>query len=764
MYRSRIAAPIVVFGFCIAGVGLAHAEALRNGFVLGPAGRYSSSPEETVDGGRSIVGIYQGSESYVQFLVSDPAVIPLVPGATYTVTFTYRILAAPDKGFEMLFFSPQAASKDLWVPSKRFGGKAGDVGEISHTGTLEACHDYVLIWNIMGKGGVAIDSVRIHQEAVSVSVAEWGFEAPVERPGLLPFRFSEEKTFTRATEEPTYMLRNAVARDLDGDGCAEIILAFTSYPENLPEPIRILQAKTELVDATQAFFPQGAPALRNSSYAVFADLDRDGDEDIVFSEAGFDYEPWTGGKLGIALKQADGTFRDVSDRIPEYLWETRSYGTAAGDLNGDGFPEVICPDQGNGTRAALLTWKQGGFVAKPIPGELWGWPRHLDKSNTFAISDLDADGWGDIIVGGAWDRPNLRVVFGGPLGIQERNIATLPDGVFGHTEGEEWNANDSLSGQGPDVIGLLVADLDNDGQHDIFSLHEQALLFKPGAITDTRVKNYDWYFENGGTLYANMALQVFRNRGARVFEDISSASSGGLLGWRYYVSLIPIDINRDGFLDVVGGYLTKGYGAQKAGYPGTTLFLNDGTGAFHVVEGSELFPVTETDDLSFTTQKGVFLPTRVAPDRLEGVFVAAYKQKALGLGTVFTRKGVSERTIGTGPDLADSAALGFPGFNEYYYLRTHPDATSAVSSGQYSSSLEHYKAVGIRRGYQAFAANATVHGTAGRDTLILGIQKAQASLRKDAGAWLLTDRTGKYGTLRIDGIEVIRFLDETLDL
>jgi hypothetical protein len=766
MRNSRFITVIMILGWCIAGARLAHAQAALNGFVLGAVGRYGTSAEETVEGKRSVVGVYQGPEGFSQFLKSDPKLLHLIPGATYTVTFKYRILATPDKGFEMLFFSPEGAAQNIWVPSKVFGGMAGDRGEISHTAKLEAFDDYHVIWNIVGEGRIAIDSVRIRQEVDSIPVAEWGFEAPAVRSGLLPFALSDEVSFASATEESIYMLRNAAARDLDGDGCAEVILTFSTYPENLLQPIRILRAKAGVIDATAEFFPGGAPALKNASYAVFADLDRDGREDIVFAEAGLDREPWTGSRLGIALKQADGTFRDVSDKIPEFLWETRSYATAAGDLDRDGVPEVICPDQLTGENTALLTWKQGRFVAKRdwIKSEMWAWPGSLHANNSLAISDLDADGWTDIIVGGGWGRPNLRLVFGGPSGFLDPDLVVLPDGIFGHAEDKEWNAKDTYSAQGADIIGLLVADLDTDGLADIFSLHEQALLFKAGANTGTVAPEFDSYAKNGGTRYANMALQVFRNKGARVFEDISLSSSCSLLGWRFYNSLVPMDMNGDGFLDVVGGYLTKGHGTQKSGYPGTTLFLNDGTGAFHVVEGSELFPTMKTDDYSYTTQLGLFVPTRVALDRLEGVFVAAYKDASLGSGMLVARKGVSESAIGTGPGLADSARLGFPGFNEYYYLRTHSDAMSAVKAGQYPSGLEHYKAVGIRRGYQAFAANARVHGTAGRDTLILAVKKAQVKLRKAGGAWLLTDTTGKYGTLRIDGIEVIRFLDRTMSL
>jgi hypothetical protein len=68
-------------------------------------------------------------------------------------------------------------------------------------------------------------------------------------------------------------------------------------------------------------------------------------------------------------------------------------------------------------------------------------------------------------------------------------------------------------------------------------------------------------------------------------------------------------------------------------------------------------------------------------------------------------KVIANRAIGTGPNFADSAALGVPGFNEFYYLRNYPDAAAAVQAGQYRSGLEHYRAVGQALGYRGHAPN-----------------------------------------------------------
>ena len=73
---------------------------------------------------------------------------------------------------------------------------------------------------------------------------------------------------------------------------------------------------------------------------------------------------------------------------------------------------------------------------------------------------------------------------------------------------------------------------------------------------------------------------------------------------------------------------------------------------------------------------------------------------------------VADGALGTGPNFVDPATLGAPGFNEFFYLRAHPDVAAAVRSGQYASGLDHYTRAGRAAGYQAFAQHATVWGGA----------------------------------------------------
>ena len=169
-------------------------------------------------------------------------------------------------------------------------------------------------------------------------------------------------------------------------------------------------------------------------------------------------------------------------------------------------------------------------------------------------------------------------------------------------------------------------------------------------------------------------------------------------------------MNGDGFLDLVGQHQTQYY----AGVPsvwGTTVFLNDGTGAFQIVDGAELLAgATTTPPGNRRWNLGSFMPTIVTRDRTEGV---VYEMVGGCGGTkpgctapvVNLYKVVANGSIGTGPSFADSERLGVPGFNEFYYLRHHADAQAAVSRGEFRNGLEHYLSVGRNLGYDTHAQN-----------------------------------------------------------
>jgi hypothetical protein len=197
----------------------------------------------------------------------------------------------------------------------------------------------------------------------------------------------------------------------------------------------------------------------------------------------------------------------------------------------------------------------------------------------------------------------------------------------------------------------------------------------------------------------------------------ASPSPSVNLGRIAYQNLMAIDINNDGFLDVVGTYATDPPPGTSPQW-GTTLFLNDGTGAFQLVDGAQFIGTTTTPPNGNRWGLGSFVPTVISPGRTEGiVYQTVFGGQARGLNLF---KVVANGALGTGPNFVDPATLGVPGFNEFFYLRHYPDAAAAVQAGQYASGLAHYLVVGRARGYLPSAASvnapanltATVAGSA----------------------------------------------------
>jgi len=457
-------------------------------------------------------------------------------------------------------------------------------------------------------------------------------------------------------------VRSAVARDLNGDGYPETILTLTApAPSETPlEPI-VVEASSGMRIATSDFFPSGAPTVKHSPTTLFADINNDGLEDILFADAGSDDTPMpVGSGIGVALNMGGGQYQNVSSLVPADLQTTRSYSLAVGDLVGDGRVEIVLPDDQDGANTALLRWNGNGFDAQSnwIAPSLWTSPTYLGHNDWMVIEDFDKDGRQDLLLGGAPipGTPNLRILFGDVAAYSLADLVQLPDGLFGHAI-----SSDAPVVQTADLGPVVVTDLNNDGYPDIFAAEQQSITYQPGAITDTNEPGYQEILENGGTVFDDTGIQVLLNQGKRAFTDVTSGSTAQNLGRIHYFSLIPVDINNDGFVDILGLYTTEAYGADKSAQSGTTVFLNDGTGAFQVIDGVQLLAaVTTTPSNGQEWNLGAFVPTVVNPQRTEGVVFESVGGCGVGFCPAVglnLYKVAANGAIGTGPNFVNPASL-----------------------------------------------------------------------------------------------------------
>jgi hypothetical protein len=529
-----------------------------------------------------------------------------------------------------------------------------------------------------------IDDIRITDGAGQLLTSE-NAEGPTLASGPLNFQLTDA---TALLTEASATVLSAAAKDLDGDGYPETILTLVApRPSTTPLQPIIIEASGRMRLAAADFFPAGVPKLKDSPMTIFADINNDGRPDLLFAEAGSDAPSLPGSGIGVAINLGGGKYRDVSSLVPADQQTTRSYAIAAGDVFGDGRIEIILPDELDGANTALLRWNGNGFdeIRNWIPQSIWkDGPALLHAHSWMSLADFDRDGRLDLLVTGQDHNPNFQIVFGGPGGFAAGTLVVLPDGPFGHTQGGPQPEGTLTT---TEVSPVVVADFDNDGLPDIFAVIRNVTLFTNGCPTADPCR-----FDVGDSTY-----QVRLNQGSRKFVDVSPSPYLNL-GRVEYQNLMAIDINNDGFLDVVGTYATDGLPGTSPQWA-TTLFLNDGTGLFQLVDGAQFLGVTTTPSNGQRWNLGSFVPTLVTPQRTEGIVYQSIPGAPAGLNLY---KVVANRALGTGPDFADSASLGVPGFNEFYYLRHYPDAAAAVQRGGYPNGL----AVGAGKGYLPHAPRA----------------------------------------------------------
>ena len=188
--RIRLTAVLIRLSLCVLGLQttfcafangvLTDTPILAREFVLAENGSLISNSSEVVAGKGSVKGSFVGTRSYNPYLHTDPSVLKLTAGHTYTVTFRYKILATPDKGFEIVFYSPVGGGEGVWLPSFTIGGVAGESGTAKLTNTLGPYADYRTHWNVVGSGSIAIDDIELTDETTGQLVVKEDFEKTVQ--------------------------------------------------------------------------------------------------------------------------------------------------------------------------------------------------------------------------------------------------------------------------------------------------------------------------------------------------------------------------------------------------------------------------------------------------------------------------------------------------------------------------------------------------------------------------------------------------------
>ena len=203
----------------------------------------------------------------------------------------------------------------------------------------------------------------------------------------------------------------ASAGDVNGDGYGDVLVGAQSYPGNATNRGRayLYLGSASGLSATPAWTAQGAglDSFFGNALAGAGDVNGDGFDDVIISEYG--YKDGSGASLGRVLVYLGSRFGLSATPAWSVTGNNEYFGysvASAGDVNGDGFSDIIigAPSYG-GTyltslgRALVYLGSATGLKTSPswvVEGD----QIHAELGCSVASAgDVNGDGFSDVIVG-----------------------------------------------------------------------------------------------------------------------------------------------------------------------------------------------------------------------------------------------------------------------------------------------------------------------------------------------------------------------------
>jgi Flp pilus assembly protein TadD len=245
----------------------------------------------------------------------------------------------------------------------------------------------------------------------------------------------------------------------------------------------------KFADATEAV---GIRSMNHPASLTFVDFDHDGDLDLYIT--GANLGPGTGANV-LWRNNGNSTFTEWT--VPAGLGGSeKSTSAVLSDINNDRAVDLLVAGQG-ASPTIFENQREGAFKSIALYSDA------LPPTRGISILDFNKDGWMDVVVTHA-----------GPPGLS----------LWKNIDGRRFERVPLPTGDVSGAWGLTAIDFDNDGWIDLV------------AIMETR---------------RGARLRVFRNCGAKGFEDVTKALKLEELDMSGAKALIAADVDGDGAEDLV---------------------------------------------------------------------------------------------------------------------------------------------------------------------------------------------------------------------
>ena len=351
-------------------------------------------------------------------------------------------------------------------------------------------------------------------------------------------------TLNTATELDVGINSSSIAvGDMNGDGSLDLVSVY-SYSNNVS--ILLGNGDGTLNEATEL------DAGINSSFLVLGDLDNDADLDIVVASGG---GYGVDGDLSLLSNNGDLNFAQTANYVVEETVEDVSDFTF-GDVNGDGFLDLLVTNDYDDNISILLNNRNGSFETTEY---------EVGFSPESVISgDVNQDSNLDLLMTNSFDN-GVSVLLGRGDGVfsDPQNYATdfyAKSIALGDVNGD-GSSDIITSNYYDDNVSVLF----NNGDGTFGSSSEYAVGSYPSYVATEDV-NGDGSFDIITSNYGSDTVSVLFNNGDGTFGSGSEYTVGSSPS---YVALE--DVNGDGSFDIV----TANYGSDNV-----SVSLNNGDGTF----------------------------------------------------------------------------------------------------------------------------------------------------------------------------------------
>ncbi len=333
--------------------------------------------------------------------------------------------------------------------------------------------------------------------------------------------------------------------DLNGDGYSDVLLGRSDAPAYVLGGASVLAS-----GATLRALPISSSGDRD--YGVFVanagDVDGDGDTDVLVHAAL--------GRVYLIRPRLSGT--SILFSTPQLLTpiSNGAVSSAAGDLNGDGYGDVVVASQNNETLYVHYGSATGPSGVASVTYRMAGATGF--GSSISGAGDFNADGFSDVLVGDASNR-TLYAFFGSSTGLNLDAGDRLPP----FTRRYVMSTMVSSLAVAGDVDGDGICDAVVGGNGTAYDVYlgragSTTLVAAPSAFTP-RLSHAPTSVGTAGDLDGNGTADLFATNGSGQLTFITTSSSGAtLLPTENRSTIIAVaacagDLNRDGFGDIVVG-------------------------------------------------------------------------------------------------------------------------------------------------------------------------------------------------------------------